>query len=150
MKNVTISSKKIYGQSVRTKNVDETNPATAKIGGLWQNFFAKTFAHLSPQAQTYGVYYDYHSDHAGEFSVLAGTDVPTEKTGDKLEEVTLIDGNYVVFTGTGEMPQAVIDLWGEVWRHFADPKCSDIRDYKTDFEHYKKSGTEVDIYISVE
>ena len=38
---ILVSRKLVSGLTVRSKNQDEFNPETAKIAGLWQDFFAK-------------------------------------------------------------------------------------------------------------
>jgi hypothetical protein len=42
----------------------------------------------------------------------------------------------------------VIEAWGRVWAHFAEPNCPDQRAYTTDFERYGPDGV-VDICIAL-
>ena len=145
MTKVKQESKMIYGLKVRTSNEKEMNPKTAKIGALWGEYFEKILPTLAQGTQGYGVYTKYESDALGEFDVLAGSEV----VNDALEKVTLEEGNYLCFKVNGELPQAVIDTWGEIWHYFSDENCPDTRVFKTDYELYL-SESEAEIYIGVE
>ena len=138
-------SKMIYGIKVRTSNEKEMNPETSKIGALWGEYFEKILPTLDQGTQGYGVYANYESDAFGEFDVLAGSEV----VNDALEKVTLEKGNYLCFKANGELPQAIIETWGEIWNYFSDENCPDKRVFKTDFELYL-SKSEAEIYIGVE
>jgi predicted transcriptional regulator YdeE len=82
----------------------------------------------------------------GEFDVLVG--VEELEISDKLTSVTLEEGKYLCFESKGEMPQAVIETWGEIWAYFSDENCKEKRAYGTDFEVYL-SQNEAEIYIGV-
>lgn len=147
MQTVQVNSKTITGLKTRTKNEDEMNPEVAKIGTLWQNFFANIMPTLGETPPPlYGVYANYESDAHGEFDVLVGAEevVQTKERA----SVDLEEGKYLCFPAKGELPQAVIETWGEVWAYFADENCKDVRVYKTDFEKYI-SHDEAEIYIGV-
>lgn len=144
-KKITQKSKTVYGLKVRTSNENEMNTQTAKIAGLWGEFFTKIFPTLAQNTQAYGVYANYESDALGAFDVVAGSEVENSE----LEKVTLQEGNYLCFKSNGELPQAVIETWGEIWQYFSDENCPDIRTYKTDYELYL-SEREAEIYIGVE
>jgi len=147
MKTVQLERKTITGLKARTKNEDEMNPKVAKIGALWQNFFENIMPTLGETPPPlYGVYFNYESDAHGEFDVLVGAE--SVEPLDGRETVVLEDGNYLCFTAKGELPQAVIETWGEIWAYFADENCKERRVYKTDFEHYI-SQDEAEIYIGV-
>ena len=152
MKIIDVQQQTVQGISVRTKNSDEMNPKTGKIGGLWGNFSKSFGPHMSNDDQVYGVYCAYESDHNGEFNVLAGmknvSDEAQKSLAEPLETVTLEAGRYAVFSGTGAMPQEVVEVWQEIWQHFNAPDCPHKRQYKTDFEHYT-SRESVDIYIGI-
>ena len=138
--------KTISGVSIRTTDANEMSPETAKIGALHQHFDEVVSVDYKNGARVYGVYFDYESDASGEFSVLSGTD-NVESTKKDLEEITLPAGKYLVFSGKGEMPKAVIDAWGEIWAYFSED-ADYQRIYSCDYELYK-SQNEVDIYIAV-
>ena len=148
MQKVKLENKRIIGLKTRTKNEDEMNPKVAKIGALWQNFFENIIPTLGETPPPlYGVYTNYESDAHGEFDVLVGAE-NVELTDDR-EMVVLEEETYLCFESKGEMPQAVIETWGEIWAYFSDEKCKEKRAYGTDFELYL-SQNEAEIYIGVE
>lgn len=144
IKKVELASKIIRGVQTRTQNADEMNPETQKIAPLWDKFYTEIMPTLKEGTALYGVYHHYESDAGGMFDVLAGS----EQEGDDLASVTLQEGRYLKFPVKGEMPQAMIDAWGQVWAYFDDPSIDERRAYETDFEHYL-SEDEADIYIGV-
>ena len=148
MKIVKLQERQIKGLSIRTSNAKEMNPQTAKIGVLHQQFDAKVSVDYKNGARVYCVYYNYESDHTGEFSVLAGADQIEGTQAENLETITLSAGTYMVFEATGEMPQVVIETWVKIWEYFSSANKQYQRSYITDFEFYK-SQHEVEIYIGV-
>lgn len=128
------------GVSTRTTNANEMTPETAKIAPLWQHFQEKFCHQMDATTQVYGVYHNYESDVNGEFDVTAGiANLQNEQTENSLTETTTVSiaiGNYLVFSQQGEMPQAVIDAWIQVWHYFNDDNCPHTRKYDTDFEKY--------------
>ncbi|WP_210455167.1 GyrI-like domain-containing protein [Vibrio crassostreae] len=148
MKEQILEAVKAYGLSVRTNNTDEVDPAKAQIGQLWQGFFEQAFPKLTPDSKVYGVYTNYESDFTGEFDVIACTNALTDNSLDNLVETNIEAGKYLTFSAEGELPQAVIDLWGEVWAYFNAADCPHVRAYTTDFEFYK-GETEVEISIAI-
>jgi len=144
---VQLTAKIINGLQIRTKNADEMNPDTQKIAPLWGKFFAEIMPTLgSNPPPLYGVYSNYESDAFGEFDVLVGAELLEES--DEFKSVTVEAGNYLVFTAKGELPQAIIETWDQVWVYFEDPSIEVKRAFKTDFELYT-SQTEAKIYIGV-
>ena len=67
---------------------------------------------------------------------------------DEMKSVELQAGKYLMFPVKGELPQAIIDTWMQIWAYFEDPSIDEKRAYETDFELYK-SADEVEIYIGV-
>lgn len=147
MKTISIPEKNIKGISIRTQNANEMNPETAKIASLYERFDKNIVVNYKNGAHVYGIYYDYESDANGMFSVLAGSD-QIESSKENLEGVTIKAGNYLVFEGKGEMPQAVIDTWVKIWTFFADEQTEYKRAYKTDFELYQSESL-VQIHIGI-
>jgi predicted transcriptional regulator YdeE len=145
MKKVHLKSKTIHGLTTRTKNEDEMNPQTQKIAPLWGRFFTEIIPTLTPETKSYGVYSNYESDAFGEFDVMVGVDNTADT---ELKTVKLAEGDYLCFEVKGELPQAVIVTWGEVWGYFADENCKEKRAFKTDFELYL-SESEAEIYIGI-
>jgi predicted transcriptional regulator YdeE len=137
----------IAGISVRTTNAAEFNPATGKIAGLWARFFSEGLFDTLPgklvDSPVYGVYSGYESDYMGAFDVTAGV-----ATSQPQAQLTLQAGQYLIFSGTGPMPQTVLQTWGLVWQYFqTNPGVQ--RRYATDFEAYL--GLEkVEIHIGVQ
>jgi len=146
IKKVTIEAKTIKGLQVQTNNADEMNPKTQKIVPLWARFFSEVLPTLGKDATVYGVYHNYESDDNGAFSVTVGADI-LEGT-DEMKELTLEEGRYLMFPVKGELPQAIIDTWKQVWAYFEDPSIDERRLYETDFEKYI-SMNEAQIYIGV-
>lgn len=109
MKIVPVDEKTVLGISVRTKNADEMQPQTAKIGELWQQFYQDIAPKLQNAATIFGLYSNYESDASGEFTVMACSDKVKESASNDLEQSSIKKGNYLVFEGAGAMPQAVIN-----------------------------------------
>lgn len=144
IKKVELTSKIILGLQTRTRNIDEMNPNTQKLVPLWDKFYAEIMPNLKKGTVIYGVYYNYELDADGMFDVLVGS----EEDGEGLVPVVLQEGRYLKFPVKGEMPQAIIDAWRQVWAYFEDPSIDERRAYETDFEHYI-SMNEAEIYIGV-
>jgi predicted transcriptional regulator YdeE len=145
----TIEAFSVTGFQARTTNAAEQNPQTAKIGGLWQQFFGSPL--FQPTAGVVGVYSNYESDAMGSFDVTAGVPSSSLSLGVEpanTQTVQIQAGQYLVFRGKGAMPQAVIDAWVQIWQHFAQPRTDVARAYRTDFEQYL-GADEVAIHIGV-
>jgi predicted transcriptional regulator YdeE len=146
-----IAEKIIYGIATRTKNIDEINPQTEKIGTIWQKFDKTVNVDYKGGERVYGVYYNYESNANGKFDVLAGY----ETSNEKLESVKIEKGKYLVFNKTykenndNTRVQAIIETWGKIWEYFSNENSQYKRAYKTDFEYYKNSN-EIEIYISIQ
>ncbi|WP_028781322.1 GyrI-like domain-containing protein [Shewanella sp. 38A_GOM-205m] len=136
------------GFLIRTTNADEMNPSTAKIGNLWSKFYTDAAPKLNEKSKVYGLYTNYESDVTGAFDVVACSDTLSSEVLPEAVNVKVASGKYVTFSATGEMPQVVTDLWGEVWSYFSSESCLFERAYTTDFEYYK-SENEVEISIAI-
>lgn len=145
---VKIEKFNVTGLVVRTTNANEMNPATAKIGALWEQFYKTASPKLSDSSKVYGLYTNYESDATGEFDVVACADTLTPEELEDAIEFQISSGNYLKFSNKGEMPQVVISLWGEIWDYFNSSDCQHERAYTTDFEFYK-SDDEVEILIAI-
>src|SRR5260370_15081559 len=103
----------IVGVEVRTRNVLEADPATAKIAGLWNNFFQQNLAEkISNRKDPHsmlGVYTNYESDHAGFYTLIAGTEakgltaIPAGMVGLKIPAA-----QSQVFPSPGKLTEALI------------------------------------------
>ena len=139
----------VHGLGVRTRNVDEAQLGTARIGQLWRDFGDQLSPHMPQGATVYAVYHRYASDANGEYEVLVGTDGWTLVTVcPQLMRLDIGSGQYLVFEATGPTPQAVFAAWDEIWRYFADQHCPHQRAFRTDFERYQPDG-QVAIFVSV-
>lgn len=141
----------VVGLRVRTINSDEFNPATAKLPQLWGRFFSERIADGVPNRLNknaiFGVYSEYASDDTDFYTVTAGVKVDSKELLPELKDVNVETGEYLVFEGQGEMPQAVIQTWKTVWGYFShNPEYK--RRYRTDFELYQGSDR-IAIYIGV-
>lgn len=110
MKTINLAPKSLVGMSVRTNNGAESEAATQKIAPLWQAFMGQYGEQIFGKLPVYGVYYDYASDMDGDYSLMTAVEAGTIEHDDKLTPLTLEGGNYLCFSATGEMPQAVISL----------------------------------------
>lgn len=130
----------VAGLCVRTRNRDEANPSTARIGALWDQFFSRSWARELPgpgaDGRLYGVYSAYESDEHGAFDVMAGVAAAAANPDVHTAQVEVRGGDYLVFHAEGSMPQMVMDGWAAVWRYFADQPAVRRR-FGTDFECYE-------------
>ncbi|MGO4095949.1 GyrI-like domain-containing protein [Vibrio cholerae] len=138
----------VSGFIIRTNNADEITTSTAKIRDLWVRFYENAAPNLNEESKVFGLYTNYESDFTGAFDVIACSDTLSPELLPDSVQVTVASGKYVTFSATGEMPQVVIELWGDVWRFFGSESCPYKRAYTTDFEYYK-SASEVEISIAI-
>ena len=137
---------RVAGLTARTTNREENDPATARIGALWGRFFGEQTYESTPRrtgdSRIFGVYSAYESNAHGAFDVTVGVAVSGGESSVAVEA-----GDYLVFTGQGEMPQMVITTWQRIWQYFeAHPTIA--RRYRSDFEAYE-GPDKVAIYIGV-
>ncbi|WP_158545290.1 AEC family transporter [Bremerella cremea] len=150
-----VEAMRIAGISVRTSNRKEMAPETGQIPLLYQKYEADQIDQLIPSPvntkQRIAVYADYESDQSGKFTILLGRQVPADaEIPDQLDKVRIHRGNYLHFTGEGEMPAVVPQTWEKIWNYFAE-STSHTRTYEADFEIYDEaSPNRVDIFIAVE
>ena len=147
---VTIQKKIIHGISVRTNNKDEQSQENGKIPNLWKEFFEKdlinNIKNQKESSPIFGIYSSYESDFNGEYNLTIGKEVVSEDTTLKYKEVSIENGEYLLFKNKGQMPNIVINTWQNIWKYFEDNNI--VRKYTTDFELYK-SEDEIEIYIAV-
>ncbi|MHC6646603.1 GyrI-like domain-containing protein [Alteromonas sp. HB246098] len=137
----------IKGFSVITNNHAEFSPK-GKIPALWQRFDSSISVDYRGGERVYGVYFNYESDHTGDFSVLAGFDGDTVPEHLKIENITIPAGKYLVFSRQGEMPQIAIDVWSDIWRYFTQADTEYERAFTVDFEHYVNAN-HIDVYMAI-
>lgn len=133
----------VTGFSVRTQNNDEMNEKTARLSGLWQQFYS---SELAADARIFGVYSNYDSDASGFYTATVG--IESSDKEDKYNRVTVQAGNYLVFQGVGPMPATVVETWKRIWAFF-ETNTEYQRNYISDFELYTEPN-QVAIYIGLE
>ncbi len=150
---------KLVGITVRTSNDIEWSPEGGKIPGLIQRYFIDSVAEQIPHRNNPGrmfcAYYDYESDHKGEYTFLVGEEV-TDFDGipDGYAKHTIKPQTYVKFTSDpGPMPDVVKNMWWHIWQGGTE-KLGGERLFHADFEIYDEraadpTNTILDIYIGI-
>lgn len=143
---------KIIGISTRTSN--KNNQSQEDLGKLWGRFFAENILEKIPNkfsSDILAIYTDYKSNYTEEYTTIIGVQVKTlEEIPGGLIGREFPSDNFQKFTAKGEMPQAVIDVWLDIWQRDQELK----RKYTYDFEVYGPNSqngenSEVEIYLSV-
>jgi predicted transcriptional regulator YdeE len=139
----------VSGLTVRTRNADEQRQDTAKIPGLWGQFFSSELAERIPNrlpaTPVFGVYSGYESDAAGFYDLTAGVAVGQPNPG--FANVEIREGSYLVFEARGPMPMTVIQAWAAIWTYFEEHP-QHRRAFVTDFEAWH-GPEDVHIHIGV-
>jgi predicted transcriptional regulator YdeE len=146
----------VIGLRVRTRNADEANPSTGRIGPLWTRFFqedvAARISNRLADGPVMAVYSDYASDHHGEYSLTVGCEVTgLEEIPPGMAGITVAPATYAVFPVTGSGPGAIQEAWRHVWSAFGDASRG-TRAYTADFEEYRfgaGGSAAVTLYIAV-
>lgn len=148
---IDVSSFSVSGLKTRTTNFAELNKDTAKISGLWGQFYSMELAgnipNRVPDTPILGVYSAYESDATGAYNLTIGVQV-RPPVSSIFENVDVQEGKYIVFEAMGPMPAAIIQTWSAIWRYF-ELNLRVRRNYQTDFESWS-GPEEVKIYIGVE
>lgn len=142
---------KIIGISTRTTNKD--NQAKQDLGNLWGQFFSQNLLNLIPNKisnEIIALYTDYKSDYTEDYTTIIGIPVATlEEIPKGLMGREFQADTFQKFTAKGEMPNAVVNTWIEIWQ-----KDKDLgRKYSYDFEVYGEKSqngenSEVEIFIA--
>ncbi|WP_312108390.1 GyrI-like domain-containing protein [Brevibacillus reuszeri] len=155
---VKLGEKRIAGLKVVTTNEAEHGP-NAKIGALWQRYYAEGFPSSTPnqaeQGVVYGVYSDYESDEKGSYSLLIGVEVEKEaELPVDLSITTVPQATYAVFTTrVGPVTEVVIEAWEKIWEWSKQP--GNKRTFIADFERYDgvrcadPNHAQVEVYIAI-
>ncbi|WP_327090633.1 GyrI-like domain-containing protein [Nonomuraea sp. NBC_01738] len=140
----------VVGYAVRTTNADEMDHARAKLPGLWQRAGAPgAFAHVPGQVDEnlYAVLTDYESDHHGAYTQIVGIGVRTvPRLPEGMVAVRVPGGPALKIEARGQMPQALIEAWQEVWKH-TESGGTPARSFATDLEVHHPGGA--DLYLSI-
>ena len=97
---------------------------------------------------TLAVYSAYESDFTGSYQLLLGRQVPDSTiVSSPVQLVSSPEGSYLVFPCVGELPEAVINGWRNVWTYF-ERQPVPPRAYTYDFELYHDGGP-VEIWVAL-
>ena len=143
---------KIIGISVQTKN--QNNQAAADIGKLWQRFYAEEIINKIPKKESkdvYAIYTNYQSDYTGTYTTIIGQKVSSlDNIPDGLVGKEIRNENLKKYIAKGEMPNAVVNTWLEIWNNDANLNRSYIADFEVYGEKSQQGAeSEVEIYIGV-
>ncbi|MEB2778898.1 GyrI-like domain-containing protein [Algoriphagus sp. C2-6-M1] len=143
---------KIVGIATRTSNV--SGKAAEDLGNLWGRFFEEQIGTKiagKVSEDIYSIYTDYESDYTGEYTCVIGYQVDNlENIADSLVAREFDGGKHTKFVAKGNMPEAVVNTWNEIWAKDAELD----RKYTADFEVYgtksqQGENSEVDIFIAL-
>ena len=125
---------KVIGLKIQTNNANESNPDTALIPAMWQQFFSESVDSQIPnkteESSILGVYWNYDGDREKSYNLLAGRevaslqDIPKELVGIEVPE-----SSYLVFSEEGEMPQVIFSLWNSIRNYFSENKINKFKLY---------------------
>ena len=142
---------KIIGISTRTTNKD--NQSQQDLTNLWGQFYAQNIFDKIPNKvsdNVLSIYTDYKSDFTDEYTTIIGVPVSTlEEIPSELIGREFNADNFEKFVAKGEMPNAVVNVWLDIWKR--DKELD--RKYSYDFEVYGQKSqngenSEVEIYIA--
>ncbi|MFC4112038.1 GyrI-like domain-containing protein [Nonomuraea zeae] len=140
----------VVGFAVRTTNADEMDPARARLPALWQRVGVPgAFAHVPGRVDEnlYAVLTDYESDHNGAYTQIVGTGVRTvPRIPEGMVAVRVPAGQALRLAVRGQMPQALVEAWQQVWKH-TESGGTPSRAFTTDLEVHHREGA--DLYIAV-
>ena len=143
---------KIIGISVETTN--QNNQAVLDLGKLWQQFYEEQIFNKIPNKESdeiYAVYTDYETDYRGRYTTIIGQRVNNfDEIPDGLVGKEIKNEKILKYTAKGEMPNAVVETWKQIWENDAVLN----RSYIADFEVYgvksqQGAASEVEIFIGV-
>lgn len=133
-------------------HTDNSEAGVKKIGEHWQRFYAEQILEKIPNRKSdtiIALYTDYEGDHTKPYSLILGTEVTNANfvpEGMVAKKVPI--QKYAVFTAKGTMPQALIEMWQEIW------KSGIARNFTSDFELYDERSnrgnqSEASIHIAI-
>lgn len=140
--------KQLAGIHKRIESTKALQSQSDTIEALHYSFIDSVNVDYSQGTRLYGVYHHYKDGKQGDYSVFVGTDKDRIEEAQPLSKMTIPEGKYLVFSGRGEMPNVVMEVWHSIWRYFEQPDCKYDRAFDVDFEYYRSKDT-VLVYISV-
>jgi predicted transcriptional regulator YdeE len=148
-----IENFKIIG--IETETTNENGKSATDLGKLWEKFYTENVPSKIRNKESdeiYSIYTDYESDYRGKYTSIIGLKVKSlNQIPDGLIGREFDGGKYRRFVAKGQMPNAVIETWKEIWS-----KDNELnRKYTADFEVYGQKSqngenSEVEIYIATE
>ena len=148
-----IDSFKIIGIATETTNAN--GKAAEDLGKLWEKFYFENIAVKIPNKisdEIYSIYTDYESDYTDKYTCIIGQKVDTlEIIPDGLIGRVFQGGKHIKFVAKGQMPNAVVEIWKEIWAK--DKELN--RKYTADFEVYGQKSqngenSEVEIFVAID
>jgi predicted transcriptional regulator YdeE len=149
---VATNSFLVAGLGTRTTNRIEAVPEMARISELWRKFYSDHVSDQIPDRlpgapEIVAVYYDYESDHQGQYSLIVGHKVSSlDHIPKSMGGVLVGAGRYLRFPVEGPIPAALIETWQSIWQFFELSQDYE-RAYTTDFEVYGPDETEIFIAV---
>lgn len=146
-----IEAFKIIGIEIETTN--ENGKSAKDLDKLWGQFYSENVPNQIPNKKSdevYSIYTDYETDYKGKYKTIIGQKVNSlDKIPNGLIGREFKGGKYQKFIARGEMPNAVMEKWQEIW--VKDKELN--RKYTADFEVYGKNShngenSEVEILIA--
>ena len=137
---------------ISTETINENGKAAEDLGKLWNKFYSENIREKIPgkvNKNVYAIYTDYESNYKGKYTAMLGfkvhslNDIPDGLLGREFE-----GQEFEVFTAKGNMPEAIVNTWKEIW----DKDEVLNRSYIYDFELYRENSmngenSEVEIFI---
>ncbi|RAJ83252.1 putative transcriptional regulator YdeE [Chitinophaga dinghuensis] len=137
---------KIIGIAVRTTN--QESKAAGDIGKLWEQFYSENLLDKIPNKVSndiYSIYTDYVSDYTEDYTTILGVAVSSlESIPEGMVGRDFPEAHFREYLVEGEMPQAVVATWVDIWKHDKELK----RKYTYDFELYQADAP-VKIFIAI-
>ncbi len=119
--------------------------AQAEIGAQWERFFHEKWLETIPNRLNdilYGLYINYEGDYQDPYTLIIGAQVSSIRSvPEGLMAYEIPAQTYAQFQVEGELPQALIAKWIEIW----DTPLE--RTYSADFERY--DGGDISIFIGI-
>lgn len=148
-----IENFKIIG--IETETINENGKSAEDLGKLWEQFYSENVPSKTPNKisnEIYSIYTDYESDYKGKYKAIIGQKVSSfDRVPNELIAREFSGGKYRKFVAKGQMPNAVVKAWQEIWA-----KDNELnRKYTADFEVYRENSqngekSEVEIFIATE
>ena len=150
---IKIDPFKVIGISVKTTN--KNGQSITDMGQLWNKFYSENILSTIPDRLSddiYSIYTDYKSDYTEDYTAIIGCKVKSlDHIPNGLIGRQIQGGNFLRYISKGQIPDAVVKTWQEIWGNNKKLK----RKYTADYEVYRdqflhREIPEVDIYIATE